>query len=304
MDQPLVSVVVPTHNCAPFLAEAIESALAQSHRRIEIIVVDDGSTDATADVLNQYASRVSVIRQPNEGVSAARNVGIRASHGEYIALLDADDAWHPEKLTRQLALFRAPSVGLVHCAMLYVDEQGHVSGTNRTGRRGRVLRDMALLQGTVVQGGGSGALVRSSVFKAVGLFNTTLSTSADWDMWRRIACHYEIEMVPKPLVRYRLREGSMHRNVALFEHDMLAAFAMMFADPAAAEVHPLRKRAYSKLYMMLSGSYLHAGGWTKSVKYIARSVATWPPNVRYLAEFPLRIVRRLRTPGEDVEPGL
>lgn len=292
MDQPLVSVVIPVYNCAPFLAQAIESALAQSHRRVEIIVVDDGSIDATPEILRQYAPRVQVITQANEGVSSARNVGIRASRGDYIAFLDSDDTWHAEKLERQVALFHTPSVGLVHCAMHVVDTDGRVIGTDRTGLRGKVLREIALLEGTAVQGGGSGAVVRKSVFETVGLFNTNLSTSADWDMWRRIACHYEIDMVRKPLVRYRQRVDSMHRNVALFERDMLAAFAMMFADPAAAQVHPLRRRAYSKLYMVLSGSYQHSGEWSKSVKYAARSVATWPPNAQYLLEFPVRFLRR------------
>jgi hypothetical protein len=186
--------------------------------------------------------------------------------------------------------------------MHVVDTDGRVVGTDRTGRCGKVLREIALLQGTVVQGGGSGALVRRSVFETVGLFNTTLSTSADWDMWRRIACHYEIDMVRKPLVRYRLRADSMHRNVALFERDMRAAFAMMFADPAAADAHPLRRRAYSKLYMVLSGSYHDSGEWSKSVTFAARSVATWPPNVRYLLELPVRILRRrLETIAENAE---
>ena len=189
--------------------------------------------------------------------------------------------------------------------MDYMDEDGRVLGTNRTGRRGHVLKYLALLQGPVVQGGASGAVIRRSVFDAVGLFNASLSTSADWDLWRRIACRYEIEMAPESLVRYRLRDGSMHKNVAVFERDMLAAFAMMFADPAAAAVHPLRRRAYSKLYMVLSGSYLHAGWRATSVRYAVRSIAMWPPTARYLVTFPLRVARRwLGMSSQTVEPGL
>jgi glycosyltransferase involved in cell wall biosynthesis len=290
--QPLVSVVIPNYNCGRFLVEALDSVFAQTYPAVEIIVVDDGSTDESRDVLRRYAGRVRVVEEANQGVSAARNYGIRESRGELVAFLDADDLWHPEKLAKQVPLFDNPAVGLVHCAVQYVDEQNRPLGTNFTGRRGRVLRPIALLQGTVVLAGGSTAVVRRACFDEVGMFDAGLSTAADWDMWRRIACVYEIDVVREPLMRYRLRPGSMHRDVDVFAHDMLRGFERLFADSAAAEIHHLRRRAYGRLYLMLSGSYLHAGRWAKSVSYGVRAVTTWPLGAAYVLAMPVRLAQR------------
>ncbi len=288
----LVSVVIPNYNCSAFLPAALESVCAQTYPDVEILVVDDGSTDDSLRVLEPYADRVRVLRQHNQGVSAARNHGIRESRGELIAFLDADDLWDREKLAKQVPLFANPSVGIVYCAVEYIDEAGASLGTNHTGRRGRVLRSIALLEGTIVLAGGSTAVVRHACFDRAGHFDLEMSTAADWDMWRRIACHYEIDVVREPLMKYRLRPSSMHRNIAVFEHDMLRGFANMFADPEAREVHGLRRRAYATLFLMLSGSHLHAGNWRPSLRYAARSVMTWPPTLAYIAGMPLRRIRR------------
>jgi glycosyltransferase involved in cell wall biosynthesis len=301
MTNSLVSVVIPNYNCGRFLAETLESVFAQTYPAVEVIVVDDGSTDDSAAVLDTYADRVKIVRQSNQGVSAARNAGIRASHGALIALLDADDLWHPEKLAKQVALFATPSVGLVYCAVEYIDEQGRTLGTNFTGRRGRVLRHIALLQGTVVLAGGSTALIRRECFDKAGYFDCEMTTAADWDMFRRIACHYEIDVVSEPLMKYRLRRQSMHRSLDAFEHDMLHGFSTMFADPAAAEVHHLKRRAYAAVYLMLAGSFMHARQWRKCIAYGWRSIMSWPLSVTYVAALPLRRAQR-RIFGHEGEP--
>jgi glycosyltransferase involved in cell wall biosynthesis len=298
---PLVSVVIPNYNCARFLPDALTSVFAQTYPRVEVIVVDDGSTDDSAQVLDTFGDRIRVLRQANQGVSAARNLGIRESRGELIAFLDADDLWHPEKLAKQVALFADPAVGLVHCAVEYIDEQGRTLGTNFTGRRGRVLRHIALLEGTVVLAGGSTAVVRRTSFDKAGVFDPDMSTAADWDMWRRIACYDAIDVVREPLMRYRLRPSSMHRNLAVFEHDMLHGFSSMFADPAAAEIHHLKRRAYAAVYLMLAGSFLHGRQWRKCLSYGWRSVVSWPPAFTYVAALPIRRVQR-RLLGHEGEP--
>jgi glycosyltransferase involved in cell wall biosynthesis len=300
---PLVSVVIPNYNCARFLPAALDTALAQTYPHVEVIVVDDGSRDDSLDVLRPYEDRVRVITQANQGVAAARNHGISASRGDLVAFLDADDEWHPEKLAKQVPLFRRPAVGLVYCSLEYIDESGALLGTNFTGRRGRVLREIALLQGTIVLAGGSTAVVRRECFERTGGFDLKLSTAADWDMWRRIACHWEVDVVREPLMRYRLRPGSMHRNVDVFAHDMLHGFAQMYADPAAAAIWPLRRRSYATLYLMLSGSYLHARRWKPALQYAARSVWAWPPSAAYLAATPMRQIRR-RLFGSEGEPAI
>ena len=127
----LVSVIVPAWNAQGTLSETLESAAAQTHRNIEIIIVDDGSTDRTADIATQFCAsdpRARLMRQDNRGVAAARNRAIDAAEGEFIAPLDADDLWHPEKIARQLATFAAspPRVGLVYCWYRMIDGEGRV----------------------------------------------------------------------------------------------------------------------------------------------------------------------------------
>ncbi|MBI3011711.1 MAG: glycosyltransferase [Candidatus Omnitrophica bacterium] len=284
---PLISVIIPNHNYGRYLGQAIESVLGQSYSRVEVIVVDDGSTDDSMEVLRRFGDRIRWLQQPRQGVSAARNRGIQATRGELIAFLDSDDVWHPEKLARQLARLSRPSVGMVYCGRWLIDDAGRCLGIEQPRHSGWVLREIALLRWAQAPGGSS-ALVRKDCLDRVGLFDPQLSTSADWDLWRRIACRYEIRVVPEPLVSYRQHPSAMHRNVELFERDMLRAFGRMFEDSSAAAVHPLRRRCYSNLYLMCSGAYLHAGRWDKSLAYAWRSVLEWPLNVATLASFPVR----------------
>lgn len=288
MSQPLVSVVIPNYNYARFLPEALESVLAQTYPAVEILVVDDGSTDDSLQVLREYEGRVRALTPPNGGVARARNLGIRESRGELVAFLDSDDAWNPEKLAKQVALLEDGGFGMVYTGLRFVDEDGTVLGQMTEGLSGWVLKELALLEKPGILGSGSTALIRRACFDAVGLYEPALSTSADWDLSRRIAGRYEIGMVREPLTSYRLHRASMHRNVELFERDMLLAFERMFADEAARAVHPLERRARAKLYMTLAGSFFHARRWDKFLQYCRRSLVLNPGGLMHLAGFPLR----------------
>ena len=293
---PLVSVVIPNYNYARYLRQAIDSVLGQTYPKVEAIVIDDGSSDQSESVLRTYGDRIRWFRQQRQGVSAARNRGIQESRGELIAFLDADDLWQPEKLAKQAASLQRPSVGMVCCGLQFISPDGQLLGTTVAGQSGQVLKEIALLRWPGSPGLGSTALIRKACVDRVGLFDVGLSTSADWDFWRRLSCAFETEMVREPLVLYRLHRTSMHCNVDVFEHDMLRAFSRAFADPEAAAIHPLRRQCYGNLYVMLSGSYLHAGRWARSLHYAMRSILTWPPSAAYLAAFPVRRIRqRLRT---------
>src|SRR5207253_2579021 len=147
------------------------------------------------------------------------------------------------------------------------------------GLSGRELKSMALLEAPGVPACGSSALIRRECLERVGGFDTELSTAADWDRWRRISFHYEIEFLQELLVLYRQHDSAMHLKIDVFEHDMLRAFSSMFDDPAASEVHPLRRQCYASLYAQLSGSYLYAGRLGKSILYGIKSGITWPPRI-------------------------
>jgi len=287
-----VSVVVPAFNHATFLPEALESVFAQSVPPREVIVVDDGSTDGTAEVLSRYGGRVRVVRQLNRGVAAARNVGAAAASGDLLAFLDADDAWLPAKLERQVARLAAgPEFGLVHCGMEEVDGQGRHLGVRVDGMQGWVSQEMLLFRRGVILGAGSTAMVRRGAFWELGGFDERLSTSADWDLCYRVGRRYQVGFVPEALVRYRVHGGNMHRNVHVMASDMLKAYANAFSelDP---EVQRLRRLAYGRLHSMLAGSFFRSGEYRQFVRHALVSVALQPGRLGYFAGYPVRALRR------------
>jgi glycosyltransferase involved in cell wall biosynthesis len=214
----LISVILPVYNGARFLAETIESVLAQSHSRIELIVVDDGSTDQSAEIALHFADldqRVTLLRQRNAGVGTARNAGIAHAAGRFIALIDADDLWHPRKLEKQLAAFTDPdhSIGLVYCASIDIDEQSRpLSVCNWTSRpQGIVWLQLFVNNFT---GNASTPLIRADCLKESGGFDESFFKASaygteDWDLALRIAGSYQLRCVPECLVGYRRLSESM-----------------------------------------------------------------------------------------------
>jgi glycosyltransferase involved in cell wall biosynthesis len=295
---PAVAVVVPTYQYGHFVGRAIDSALAQSHPPAEVVVVDDGSTDDTAGVVARYGPPVRLLSQDNRGVAAARNAGIAASASPLLAFLDADDTWEPGKLAAQVARWTAqPDLGLVHCGVSEVDVDGTATGTRLEGAEGRVAEDLLLLTGPGILGGGSGPLVPRSVIDRVGGFDERLSTSADWELWLRIAAEHPVGFVAEPLVRYTIHGGNMHRNLAAMEHDVLLGFEKAFAAHPAT-LGPRRQEALANLYMTLAGSHFAAGEVVPACRDVARSVRHRPAKLAYLLELPLRRLHRRRpAPG-------
>ena len=214
--RPLVSVIIPAYNSAAYLKEAIDSVLAQSLSDYEILVVDDGSTDDTGGILNGYGAKIRVLRQDHRGVAAARNHGIRETQGEIVAFLDADDLWYPQKLEKQVAVFRSRSdVAMVFTGHDVLDERG-----KRDSKRGRDKR-ARLLAGNLVRNifMSSGVAtptvaVRRSVFDAVGPFDEELEMAEDDNLWMRIASRLPVELVDEPLATIRLHRTSMTRDLA------------------------------------------------------------------------------------------
>jgi glycosyltransferase involved in cell wall biosynthesis len=215
---PLVSVVIPAHNAARYIEETLESALGQTYRNLEVIVVDDGSTDTTGEIVERSTrsdDRVRLIRTKNQGVAAARNTGIAATTGVYIAMLDADDLWHPEKVGRQVEVFRRgeSNVGLVYCLTREIDDGGRVISTWRfPPYEGDVYSVLVLVN---FVGGGSCALIKRSCLEEIGGFDPErhLGPAADIKLLLRIAERYDFAVVPDYLVGYRRTVDSMSRNV-------------------------------------------------------------------------------------------
>jgi len=288
MREPLVSVIIPNYNYAHYLPQAINSVLAQTYSQVEIIVIDDGSTDDSVTVLRSYGDRIRWLKQPNQGVSAARNVGAHNTKGELVAFLDADDFWLPEKLERQVQLFLAdPELGLVHCGVEEIDDNGARLRLRLDGRDGWVATDMLLFDRAVMLGGGSGLVVRRSDFEALGGFDTSLSTSADWEFFYRMATHARVGFVPIPLLKYRVHGSNMHTNVRALEHDMLIGYEKAFSCNSA-ELPELRRRCYGNLHMVLAGSFFRAGHKTDFARHALKSLWLTPGNLKSLLGYPMR----------------
>lgn len=221
-DPDFVSVIVPAFNAARTIDATLATALGQSHRHLEVIVVDDGSEDATGAIVARRAEedpRLRYIRQPNGGVAAARNRGIVEARGSYIATLDADDLWYPTKIERQIERFRAtgPETALVYAWCYWLAPEGATLGYAPPLRpEGRVLPQMCL--GNVVISA-SNALIRREAMLAAGGFDETLRKAGgqgceDWKLYLQIAERYEIAAVPEYLVGYRIHPGAMSDDFA------------------------------------------------------------------------------------------
>lgn len=245
-----VSVIVPTYNTIGYLPAAIESILNQTFEDFEILLVNDGSTDGTAQWVETLTDpRIRYTEQNNQGLSAARNTGIALAQGRYIALLDADDLWEPTKLEKQVAVLEAnPDIGMVHSWVWFIDAEGRSTGRIwKTQAEGMALsrllhrNDVAVLS----------VLVRRECFAKTGGFDPTLRSLEDWDLWLRLAVHDAIAVIREPLAYYRQLPGSMSRNCEVMEASFRTVIDRHFAL-APQSLQFLRDRSYGSAYQCLA----------------------------------------------------
>jgi glycosyltransferase involved in cell wall biosynthesis len=230
LDKALVSVIIPARDAEATIGQTLKSVLAQTYQEIELIVVDDGSSDATVATVEEFAARdarIQLVRQSNAGVGAARNTAIRKARGKYIAPLDADDIWFPEKLEKQLVRMEQCSneTGLVYCWSTIVDNRGGLIGECSHTVEGRLRRAVILRN---IVGNGSVPLVRAAALEKVGLYLTQGGQNGaqgceDWDLYLRIAEHFGIRVVPEYLLACRQAGSSMSINA----ESMAASFAVV-----------------------------------------------------------------------------
>jgi glycosyltransferase involved in cell wall biosynthesis len=217
---PDIDVLIPVRDGARFLPACLDSVFAQTSPARAVIVVDDGSTDETPLVLAEYARRqpnLWVITSEPRGVSRARNLALEASRAPFVAFLDSDDVWHPDKLAKQMALFapNRPQLGFVHCAYFCIDEHGRRIDTRRVNprKRGDVFAD--LLQGYGIAGSASAVVARRDLVVAAGGFDESLFHGEDWDLWIRMAKLSHLDFVPEELTGVRMHAlGSQARRAA------------------------------------------------------------------------------------------
>lgn len=283
-----VSVVIPAYNAERYIAAAVESAAAQTVKPREIIVIDDGSTDRTAAIVALYSDRVQYVAQENRGVAAARNHGIERSAGRYVAFLDADDLWMPEKLERQADAMAKSGLRASFTAHLVVDDEMKPLFENHNPGEG-TLHDLLTI-GNVV-GSPSSVVCERAVFREVGGFDGALSLCADWEMWIRIATATAFAPIDAPLIQYRLHDDNMSRNVPLLESDSRRVLEKVFALPALPDdARALKRSALGHNWMVLAGSYFRAGRMRDAMRCGIRSVSHDPRQVAQLLRFGRRAV--------------
>ncbi|MBF0449218.1 MAG: glycosyltransferase [Candidatus Magnetomorum sp.] len=193
-----ISVIIPVYNRPDFVREAIQSVLDQTYPDIEIIVVNDGSTDNTADVMDQFGDRISVIYQENQGVSAARNTGLRHSSAQWIAFLDSDDIWLPEKLTLQMQFMKNNTTARIcQTEEIWIKDGKRLYPKKKhTKKSGMIFKHCLPL--CIVSP--SAVIIHKELFDQVGMFDESLPACEDYDLWLRISCKHPIYLLDCPLI--------------------------------------------------------------------------------------------------------
>lgn len=248
---PQVSVIIPVYNGEKTIRETIESVFQQTFTDWELLVINDGSTDATLDILSQLEDpRIQIFSYPNARQAASRNRGLERATGAYIAFLDADDLWTTDKLELQFKALQAhPDAAFAYSWTDYIDEGSNFlhSGRHIT-TNGNVYGE--LIVNNFVENG-SNPLIRREVFEKVGVFDEALPPAEDWDLWLRIAQYYPFVAVPAVGVFYRVTATSSSLNIAKQERQCLEVLKRGF-DRASAEIQPLQPKSYANLYKYLT----------------------------------------------------
>jgi glycosyltransferase involved in cell wall biosynthesis len=276
------SLIIPTFNHARFLGAAIDSALAQTLGAVDVIVVDDGSIDDTPAVLERYAGRVRVLRQPNRGLSAARNAGLAAARGTFVSFLDADDVMAPTKLAAQLAVLeRSPAIGWTYCDVLMetVATGATTRASERFGYAARALDGWLfpeLIHGNFIPA--IAPLVRRTALEAAGGFDERLTALEDWDMWLRLSLIAEARYTPAVLVTYRIRAGGMSEDRVRMDKSRFQVLDKINRTrPVALEsLGNVGRRLIADTHNWLGKEAYACGDWREARRRFAASVLTVP----------------------------
>ena len=277
---PKVSVIIPTYNGACYICEAIDSVLAQTYQDFEIIVIDDGSSDNTKDVLKKNGSKIKYIFQENKGVSAARNVGIKEAAGEYIALLDADDIWLPDKIALQVDFLEKNSAyGLIYSDAYIFDEKKILEKT--------LLQISGFWQGDVLEKlilknfiPNLTVLVRRVCFDKIGLFDETLKYGEDHDRWLRIASISKIGCINKPLAKYRIHDLNASHKIKQSYVDRIKLIGCFFQtlERPTLKLKMLKNARLGKCYFGLGKEFFWEKNRFKAIQYFVLSFFYAPFN--------------------------
>jgi glycosyltransferase involved in cell wall biosynthesis len=297
---PRISVIIPTYNCAGYVAETLDSILAQTFQDIEVIVVDDGSTDSTRAIVAGYAPRVQLIEQENGGVCRARNRGIAAARGNFICLMDHDDYWYPDKLQLQLELFeRQPDVGVVYGSYRhwYRNQEGTFPSPQEYAKQEAgaideeysgwiyhlLLLDCVMLTST--------SMFRREVFDRCGVFDESLPYSEDWDLWLRLSREYQFLKLHNLTTLYRQhpkQENRVNRPIDYRTRLLLDAVGRWGLCSPDGKCQSLRvfKRQIARFHAEFGFAHLKDNNLKTAFKSFLSAWLADPLKVKYLGYIP------------------
>ncbi len=288
-------VLIPAFNAAQFLPGAIESVMAQIEQDWHIIVVDDGSSDETpaaaAPYLDRLGSRMTYLRQNNSGPSAARNRGIRASDSPFIAFLDADDLWLPDRLARALPLLeRDAETGLTYSGISRFREPGKIVDTfhGNTGKAEGYVAEQIYTRGIELPC--SSVTIRRAALETAGMFDETMHATEDRDLWLRIAQRYRIAFVPEVLVLYRMSENSQSSDPSRMLRTQTQFIRKHYGEPGCG--WKARQAALARAYKQQAESFADRREFSMSLRHAVHAtvLAPWAiGNLRTAASIALRL---------------
>ena len=256
-NSPLVSVIIPNYNYARYLKDAIVSVQAQTYSNIEIIVVNNGSTDNSLHLLQQFGSQITLIDQENLGQAGARNSGLRAANGDLIAFLDADDFWQNDKIEKQIRLITS-EIELVYSGITrFRDESGRVESVLLPQFKGdchHYFTDLTAV--SIVLSGESTSLFTRNLLNLVGNFDPELNSASGWDFFRRCSILTNFDFVPEPLTNYRLHSNNMSNSSLNNIRDIRKAYRKLFSDNLWKLTANQKKRLIMRLEISFIKTYL------------------------------------------------
>ena len=279
-----IDVVIPTFNYSKYLLYAVKSVENQTVKPKSIIIVDDGSTDDTEEIITSYNSSIPIgyLKKNNGGLSSARNAGIIYSNSTYIGFLDSDDYWLPQKLEEQLKLFNLTNtdeLGLVYCDFEYIDEDGLVilnKAKNEIDIDCRGYCFNKLLMGNKINGSASATILKRKCFEKVGLFDENLKMGEDWDMWLRIAKEFKIDFVNNIFVQIRRHSCNM-QNDKIYVYTNEIGFYNKWIVLPNVDPNPFSKRIYDNIVSLILN--LHFKQAIYSMKILKNCLK---PEVKYI----------------------
>jgi glycosyltransferase involved in cell wall biosynthesis len=290
MQRAMVSVVIPVYNNEPYIAAAVKSVLSQTLPPEEIIVVDDGSTDGTAAALKSFGNSIKYVYQQNRGEPSARNTGIRESTSEYIAFLDGDDLWRANKLELQMEyLHKHPNCALVYTDMSTFDENGIIDASVKDRLQvplpsGHIF---AALFKTALFGSGS-VVFRKACIDSVGYFDEELLVGSDYEMWLRIARHFELGAVDQPLLMYRHHAAMSTRGIGLkmckgvpWEVTVLGKILRLYPETMDELGMSTVNRRMARPYAGLAQTSFRRSDHGSARDLVRKAIRYWPTNASY-----------------------